>query len=120
MALRIIKNGDILCVAHIIEEIGDTYIEELATEYNKENCISEFNPQKDIYAKGIITGWKQCFKMAQSKQFSLEDIKSISIAFAEHCKSLELLGNHITNYKELFDDSIEEIEAELKGVYGER
>ena len=41
-----------------------------------EKYKSEFNPIKDIYAKGIVDGFTEGYKAAQSdKQFSLEDMK---------------------------------------------
>jgi len=62
----------------------------------------------DGHFYGFEDGWK-AHQSITNKMFSLEDIKKISINFAEHCKSLELLGHHIYDYSELFDDSLNEI-----------
>lgn len=66
---------------------------------------------KDLHSQEECIGFIDGYKAAQKSkgQYSLEDIKVIAIKFAEHCKSLELLGNHVTNYEELYDDSIKEI-----------
>lgn len=46
-------------------------VEKLAIEYNQKRFVSGFNPSKDVFASGILSGWKQSH---ETYSFSEEDM----------------------------------------------